>query len=160
MITAHFPPFAADQGVIVAGKNEVLGHIDCETCGCPSSVMQARRKGAHLYTRCDNCGLDQRTGAAVQNRLFYRSEWIDRPPVIPENAGEPPAATEEVAPVLDSEPEPATDQEPKPEPKRRAKGVMGWIVAGVAAVGVAAAVVLNGGEGLPENSGGGNGFKW
>lgn len=58
--------------------NEKLGVIDCETCGKECGVYQAKRKGAHLYTRCSGgCGLDQRNGAIVQSRLFFGSRWLE-----------------------------------------------------------------------------------
>ncbi|MAY02912.1 MAG: hypothetical protein CMQ38_08055 [Gammaproteobacteria bacterium] len=47
--------------------------------------MQARRKGAHLYSRCDDCGLDQRTGARVQEYYWQNTQWKNGPPVIPSN---------------------------------------------------------------------------
>ena len=146
--------------------NEVLGKIDCETCDGSADVMQARRKGAHLYTRCGSCGLDQRTGAAVQNRLFYRSIWIDRPPPIPVNAGEPPAVSEvgeSVDQVSEPETEKLTETQPKPDRKKSVKsGRWGWLVAVFGVVGVALAVVL-GGQGkelIKESVGGGDGFRW
>lgn len=64
--------------------NDVLGYAPCG-CGKKKQVMQAKRKGDHLYSRCDDCGLDQRTGARVQQKLWDSAEWIDEPPTPPEN---------------------------------------------------------------------------
>lgn len=66
-------------------NNAVLGYITCEAGG-RATVHQAKRgNGLFLYTRCDCCGCDQRTGGAVQTRLFNSTEWLDGVPVAPPN---------------------------------------------------------------------------
>ena len=125
--------------------------------------MQARRKGAHLYTRCDDCGIDQRTGAAVQNRLFYGADWVDGAPPIPVNAGEPPgdAVADDLGePITEAVTEPPTEAKPKPNRKKR--GGLGWLLAGLGLIGVVLSVVIggNGRELLAESQGGENAYRW
>ncbi|MEZ0147777.1 MAG: hypothetical protein AB9Q19_00440 [Candidatus Reddybacter sp.] len=67
--------------------NSTLGHISCTGCGGKAEVKQAKRRGAHLYTNCETCGIDQRSGRPVQTRLFYGSIWLNGPPPSPENVG-------------------------------------------------------------------------
>jgi len=126
-------------------SNPTLGHIECQGCGGVCEVRQALRRGAHLYTHCDNCGTDQRAGSAIQNRLFYRSKWVDGPPPIPANAGEPPGdeeeqveLTEKPAPVL--EPEPVEVTETKPEKRPKTSPFL-WLFM---LVGIGAAVLFGG----------------
>ena len=66
--------------------NEILGRVDCFTCGERSAVMQTKSKGAHLYTRCSPFGIAQRTGEKVQQKIWNEAEWLGRPPAPPENA--------------------------------------------------------------------------
>ena len=80
--------------------NDELGRIKCN-CGKTASVYQAKRKGAHLYSRCPDCGLDQRTGARVQNRLYWETDF---------NGGGKPPRPEGVS---ESPPEKVTETEPK-----------------------------------------------
>ena len=67
--------------------NPVLGTIECDGCGGVASVHQtARGNGRFLYTRCGECGCDQRAGAAVQKRLWMNTEWRpDASPIKPPN---------------------------------------------------------------------------
>lgn len=59
-------------------NNPVLGRVSCQGCGGECTVHQTTRgKGQYLYTRCDKCGVDQRTGAAVQTRLWNETQWND-----------------------------------------------------------------------------------
>ncbi len=45
---------------------EPIGYLPCKQCQSLKKVFQGQGKRARfLYTRCD-CGLDQRTGAAIQ----------------------------------------------------------------------------------------------
>lgn len=57
--------------------NETLGTIECTECGASADVKQTKRRGGHLYSVCPNCGPDQRTGEAVQSRLWRGTEWRD-----------------------------------------------------------------------------------
>lgn len=59
-------------------NNPELGRVDCQGCEGECSVHQTKRgKGQFLYTRCSNCGVDQRTGPAVQTRLWNETRWRD-----------------------------------------------------------------------------------
>ncbi|AYM04226.1 hypothetical protein D8911_14580 (plasmid) [Levilactobacillus brevis] len=78
--------------------NEIIGYMPCTGAGCDqrAAIMQATRKGAHLYTRCTDCGLDQRTGKRVQLAIWRAATWKGEPPTPPANiegelvAGEKP----------------------------------------------------------------------
>lgn len=71
-------------------KNEELGRIACpEGCGCVASVYQAKRKGAHLYYRCPECGLNQQTGKRIMQKLYWLTDWNNgKKPPLPEGATE------------------------------------------------------------------------
>ena len=62
--------------------NPVLGYAQCG-CGKEMQVMQSTRRGDHLYSRCDDCGLDQRTGQRVQQWLWANTKWLNGPPEKP-----------------------------------------------------------------------------
>ncbi len=123
--------------------NEILGRVDCFTCGERSAVMQTKRKGAHLYTRCSSCGLDQRTGAKVQQKIWNEAEWLGLPPTPPENVipnkpieSQPKAeqtGAEDFDPTLTDE----TEQEPVKQASKK-----GLILVGVLGLaGIIGAVV-------------------
>ncbi len=113
-------------------NNPVLGEIKCEDCGGAATVHQtARGAGRYLYTRCGECGPDQRTGAAVQTRLWYQTTWRDgAPEAKPPNLREPKQEPEE--------PKTKPVEEPNPEPSKPAEnqGKTGfwWLLGGVGAV--------------------------
>jgi hypothetical protein len=52
-------------------QREVLGEVRCVEPGCGGVeyVYRSKRKGRHLYGRCANCGINQKTGKAAQERL-------------------------------------------------------------------------------------------
>ncbi len=92
--------------------NDELGRIKCD-CGKVASVYQAKRKGAHLYSRCPDCGLDQRTGKRVQERLYWLTDWNGgKPPTKPEGVGESRPEW------LDDQSKPEPESKPKPEPEK------------------------------------------
>lgn len=133
-------------------NNPVLGYIECSGCGDRCSVHQTTRgSGRFLYTRCGSCGVDQRTGAAVQSRLWYGAEWLDGAPSIPPpNLVEPEKSEAEGPELLGSEPGAADDPEPEPEPEKEPESEpepesgssgLGWLLV---AIGGLAAVVLRG----------------
>lgn len=55
--------------------NPVLGTVVCGGCGGQATVKQVKRRGKHLYTQCVECGIDQRTGKAVQNEIWHGCTW-------------------------------------------------------------------------------------
>ena len=107
-------------------NNPVIGTIGCQGCGGTATVHQTRRgKDRFHYTRCQDCGVDQRNGAKVQTRLFYHTDWrdgivVDRPPNVKEEEKKPVVEPEE--PSNDKELsgvqllKETTEQEPKPQP--------------------------------------------
>lgn len=57
-------------------NNPTLGTIACSDCGDSADVRRTSRgKARYLYTCCPRCGTDQRTGKAVQTRLWFGTEW-------------------------------------------------------------------------------------
>ncbi len=78
-------------------NNPVLGTIACIECEDQATVHAAKRgSGRFLYTRCPNCGTDQKTGAKFQTRIFNGTQWrgevITPPNLIEQAQGEPEAA--------------------------------------------------------------------
>lgn len=55
--------------------NPVLGTVVCSGCGGQATVKQTKRRGNYLYTQCVECGMDQRTGKAVQNEVWHGCTW-------------------------------------------------------------------------------------
>tara|TARA_B100000700_G_scaffold23245_1_gene22500 strand:+ start:7976 stop:8452 length:477 start_codon:yes stop_codon:yes gene_type:complete len=112
-------------------KNPVVGVVVCQSCGGACSVHQSKgKRAALLYTICDNCGTDQRTGAPIQE--YWRStmqptlEALEenapaKPEVKPEKA-EPEQPTEAAPIAAQTENEPAPEIKPEPEPKQTEKG--------------------------------------
>jgi len=120
--------------------NEILGYMACPSCDQQAAIMQARRKGAHLYTSCPDCGMDQRTGKRVQLAIWRAASWKGEPPTPPSNiegelvAGEKPkpkptAVQDDWSPEMEqAEPAAARAEEPK------AKPAAGTVLAGVGLV--------------------------
>lgn len=109
-------------------SNPSLGRIACPTCGTSGAdVRQTKRRGAHLYWQCADCGLMQPTGAGIQSRLWRETEWhAGAEPTRPANvaADTPRTEPEEFDPTAtatDDEPV-ATDTAPPSRPSP-AKGV-------------------------------------
>ena len=95
-------------------NNPVLGAIQCPTCQGEATVHKTTRgKGRYLYTRCIECGPDQRTGRAVQKRIWEGAEF--RPGLKPQN---PPP---NVYPADDWQPGQPNPAGPSPRAKRAEK---------------------------------------
>lgn len=109
--------------------NEVLGkrRTPCPDCGKCAEVMQAKRKGAHLYTRC-GCGLEQKTGPGFQIKVWKDTDWTGAAPTPPANiggvTGEVTESASNGAALEDFDP---TEPEPKKEPKKKPKGSAGIV---------------------------------
>lgn len=119
-------------------NNPVLGYVECDGCAGRASVHQTTRgAGRYLYTRCSACGVDQRTGAAVQSRLWWGCRWLDG---VPETR--PPGVTDEPESGPESGPKsgPEPGHEPGNEPK--ASGGSGWLWAGLGAVALGIAAMM------------------
>ena len=114
--------------------NTTLGHIDCAECGGRAEVKQAKRRGAHLYSNCEVCGIDQRNGRPIQNRLFYQSVWLDQPPTPPENVDNLEDYEHEKKSVKNQQARPNLDHEEesvcsvKTEPKKSHKKTIGALI--------------------------------
>lgn len=120
-------------------NNPVLGFCTCQQCGGQMTVHQMARSkaektgtGRFLYSRCPNCGADQRTGAAVQQYLWDHTSWDEKrwpegfalhhPPGV--HAGDEPAAGDV---IQSGDPEPVQVDEPVAEPAEPVVG-SGWRV--------------------------------
>lgn len=106
--------------------NDVLGYTKCETGGRATVHKMGRGKARYLYTRCDCCGCDQRTGATVQTRLYTQTEWIGEAPEPPPNLltteiqPKTQVVEPEIQPKKEPEPQPKTTEwEPEPQPKQQ-----------------------------------------
>jgi len=125
-------------------SNETIGSVSCEACGVSADVAQTKRgKGRYLYTRCPECGTDQRTGKAVQTRLWHSTVWregkkpLSPPPNVSERQEQPEKEPkQELEDFL-----PTTEKEPIAEEKKNF-GVLKTIatVAGLGLVVVAASL--------------------
>lgn len=122
-------------------NNPELGRVKCEACGSDASVHQTQRgKGRFLYTRCGNCGVDQRAGAAVQTRLWNETQWREglkpeeAPPNLKNDDWKPPTTLTEQP---KTEPKPATEKQPA---KPATSGGMGVLIVGVVAFAGGAAI--------------------
>ncbi|MBQ0721018.1 MAG: hypothetical protein KBT88_03535 [Gammaproteobacteria bacterium] len=111
-------------------NNPELGEILCKDCDEMATVHQtARGAGRYLYTRCANCGPDQRTGAKVQTRLWFTTQWkggepdIKPPNVEDSNKKEPESEPENA----DFEPENESDENGG-EPSKT--GAWPWVAGG------------------------------
>lgn len=128
-------------------NNPVLGVVACD-CGESATVHQTTRgKGRFLYTRCPKCGVDQRTGPAVQKKLWANTVWRDgvekvKPPGVDDaDDWKPPAMAEPLKAAPESvKQEPVKKQKPKaaPESSAAAGAVLGLgLLAGALAFGAA-----------------------
>ncbi|MDI5984905.1 hypothetical protein QLQ85_08885 [Halomonas sp. M4R5S39] len=90
-------------------SNPSLGTIDCPTCSTAGAdVRQTKRRGAHLYWQCADCGLMQPTGAAIQGKLWRNTDW---------HAGAEPLRPANVPATLErSTPEEFDPAKAEPEP--------------------------------------------
>ena len=119
-------------------NNPALGIIACRDCDGVATVHQTSRgAGRFLYTRCTDCGPDQRTGAKVQTRLWHGTQWeAGQPDIKPPNVVDD-FSEKEPANGLDSsmdfEPEP--DDESSGEPSKA--GDWPWLLGGLGLVALA-----------------------
>lgn len=123
--------------------NEILGRMNCPVCDSRAAIYQAKRKGAHLYYRCDGCGLNQGTGSKLQGLIWERAEWLESPPPKPDNLpvtidhdsgqivdNETEPATETVTESTDFDPTELTEQVTEPEPKGSRMAAVGAMAVG------------------------------
>lgn len=97
--------------------NAVLGVMPClGGCGSVATIHQAARgKGRFFYTRCGECGCDQRNGKAVQQAIWDGAEW--RPEKWPEGFELVPPSCVSTEKAEPKEPKKGTGAEPE-EPAR------------------------------------------
>lgn len=107
-------------------SNPSLGTVACPTCGeAGADVRQTKRRGAHLYWQCIECGLNQPTGAKIQEKLWRDTEWkTGAQPTRPANVTEQLARSTPAEFDPDATEDP-TESEPASQPERpsAAKGV-------------------------------------
>jgi hypothetical protein len=129
----------------VTSPNPILGYWKCERGG-RAEVRQTKKKGRHLYTQCQCCGLNQGTGDARQQQIWDEMETLPEATIVrPSNVQETkPYLSEDGAtePKKPSEPEPKApsdfdpaEPEPESEPEPTASGFSGTkLVAGLALI--------------------------
>ena len=122
-------------------NNEVLGYIQCVDCDDRATVHKTKRgKSRYFYTRCA-CGCDQRTGKAVQTKIYENTEWLGETPEPP--PGYQPKvveATEQPAQEPKKQPKVEPESQPELQPKTTEEQPAKPLVLGL--VGLAAAVAL------------------
>lgn len=94
--------------------NEVIGSWQCDAGGS-ADVMQTKRRGHHLYTNCKCCGVDQRTGAQRQTKLWNEAKFFPGVTV-----KKPANVTEQTEHIGSPGPEalgPVEPDQAKPEPE-------------------------------------------
>lgn len=74
-----------------------VGRTQCPTC--PARIPVFVNARGYFYTKCAECGTDQRNGAPVQTRLYYETDWLGDPPPRPRNVPETPPASEDPPPA-------------------------------------------------------------
>jgi len=120
----------------------VVGYIKCDGCGERATVHQAQRasKKGLLYTRCDNCGCDQRTGKAVQNRIQQQIEprpGFEGLKIAVEELVKEPKQTATAGPATEPDTtEPNTKPIPDTVPKGNKTTLKTPVFAGLLAVGI------------------------
>ena len=105
-----------------------VGRMACVGCGNRIPVFINVR--GYFYTKCAECGTDQRNGKAVQTHIYLNTDWLDEAPPPPRCVD--PADLEPSEPAHEPEPEPEkppvpTEAKPAPAPaaNRKTPGVFG-----------------------------------
>jgi hypothetical protein len=102
------------RGRTVSEPNPVIGSWQCSEGGS-AEVKQTKKRGRHFYTQCECCGLQQGTGAALQQRIWDEAEFLPGVAVVrPSNVLEKGNTVSETGA---SEPAKATEPASEPEPK-------------------------------------------
>lgn len=103
---------------------EILGHIECDGCGQTANIKKLKNSPL-LYLHCKQCGMDRRSGAALQAKwqaAIDSPQSLDNPQDSPENQGgvewSPSRETHTNKPVSNPEFIPASEDEnfENPEP--------------------------------------------
>lgn len=107
-------------------KNQILGHIDCPTCGTSGSMRITRDKNGEPFGFCEaGCNQQMRIGGSAHRvaKFVQRFPWAAKP-----DAAAPAAAPAPAAPAA------AKPAPPKPAaPKRSGAGFFDSLLGGVAA---------------------------
>lgn len=100
-------------------SNPSLGTIQCPTCQSDGAdVRQSKRRGARLYWQCPECGLNQPTGAKIQERLWRETAFAaGAQPIRPSNVTDALERNtpEEFDPTAT---EPESESQPSPQASR------------------------------------------
>lgn len=110
--------------------SDALGSVVCPTPGCDRSalVFRARRRGAHLYARCEDCGPLQSTSKAAQAHF---AQALDGPKPS-ETVQKKPSETVQKAPTKeDYDPGEILD-EPETTPATRNRSPFGLLLLALA----------------------------
>lgn len=105
-----------------------VGRMACVGCGSRIPVFINAR--GYFYTKCAECGTDQRNGKAVQTHIYANTDWMDTPPepprcvdpadLVPAEPGGDPVPEPESEPA-----EPTPAPVPKPVPNQKKPGFSG-----------------------------------
>ena len=98
----------------------LVGRMPCP--GCESRIPVYINVRGYFYTKCAECGTDQRNGKAIQTHIYLNTDWIDGPPDPPrcvDPADLVPAAPEPEETPSDPDPEPETVPTPVPKSNRK-----------------------------------------
>lgn len=55
-----------------------VGRMACP--GCNNRIPVYINKRGYFYTKCAECGTDQRNGKAVQTLIYLKTDWLGDPP--------------------------------------------------------------------------------
>lgn len=101
-----------------------VGRMDCVGCGSRIPVYINAR--GYFYTKCMECGTDQRNGKTVQTHIYLNTDWTGDPPAPPRNVDpdaahrvpepETPAPEPETVPETDPAPVPAVPENNRKKP--------------------------------------------
>ncbi|MFP3343526.1 hypothetical protein R0J87_13555 [Halomonas sp. SIMBA_159] len=119
-------------------SNPTLGTVQCPTCNTEGAeVRQTKRRGARLYWQCSECGLNQPTGAKIQEKLWRDTAWnTGAEPTRPGNvASELERSTPAEFDPTEAEPE-ATPQPTKPTHQPSTGRGLGVLLLGALGLGV------------------------
>lgn len=100
--------------------------VGCLDCGCGSEMPVYQASSSYLYTRCPQCGVDQRNGPRVQAERWFTMRRIEgagtRPKNVPEQVPDWLRPGPQAVQTGEQEVEPATAEPKVEEPKGESAG--------------------------------------
>ena len=77
--------------------NPSLGQIDCSACGGSAHIKQRSNGKRLLYIHCEKCGVDQRSGRLMQDKL---EQIVNNEAAAPQNVPKNQPKSDEWHPTL------------------------------------------------------------